>query len=187
MILYVVPAVVVLAVAALLIAAARQPDEFTVERSTLVEAAPAIVFPFINEFRQWIAWSPWEGLDPALKRTYEGPAGGVGTSYAWEGNRQVGAGRMAIERSVPGEAVGIRLEFLRPFPATNRVDFTLVPEAGGTRVHWRMVGQRNFIMKVMGTFFSMDKMLGGTFEQGLASLKSVSERGASAPVAAGRN
>lgn len=159
----------------LLILAALQPTEFSYERSALIAAPAAAIFPNVNELRNWLAWSPWEKMDPAMKRTFEGPAAGVGAVYGWEGNRNIGAGRMTITESRAGERIGIRLEFYRPFACTNRVEFTFTPATGGTLVSWSMSGRNKFIGRVMGVFMNMDKMCGDQFAEGLATLKRIGE------------
>jgi hypothetical protein len=154
---------------------ALQPGEFRIERSAVMKAPSDIVFAQINNLHNWQNWSPWEGLDPNLKRTYSGPESGAGAQYAWEGNDDVGAGRMTITESKPGAHVGIRLEFLKPFEATNQTDFNLLPAEDGTQVTWAMRGENNFVSKAFGLVMNMDAMIGKDFEKGLASLKKVSE------------
>ena len=161
-------------VVAVLITAALSPKTFRVARSATLPAPPAAVFPHVANFRAWQGWSPWEKLDPDLQRTYEGPAAGVGAGYAWTGNKEVGAGRMTITESRPDELLRIRLEFLKPFPATNTAEFTFAPAAGGqTSVTWTMSGETNFICRGLSPFMNMDKMIGDAFERGLASLGQV--------------
>lgn len=155
---------------------ATRPGTFRVERSLVIAAPAEKVFPLINDFRAWSAWSPWEKLDPAMKRTMSGPAQGVGAVYGWEGDKNVGAGRMEILESVPPSKVLIRLEFLKPFESSSTAEFTLAPEGAGTRVTWVMSGACNFVSKAMGVFCSMDKMVGGDFEKGLAALAMAVEK-----------
>ncbi|MBT2552126.1 SRPBCC family protein [Arthrobacter sp. ISL-5] len=143
---------------------------YSVTRSALIPAPAKDVFPLVNNFREWTKWSPWEAVDPALNRTYSGPESGVGAKYAWNGNRKAGAGNMEIVGSQEPENVSIRLEFTKPFPAINPTTFTFVPEGTGTRVTWTMTGEHKGIGKVFGLFMNMDKMVGGDFEKGLASL-----------------
>ena len=152
-------------------------DEFLVERSTVIDASPEVVQPLLDDFRQWQSWSPWEGVDPDLKRTYTGPASGVGAAYAWEGNRKAGAGSMVITESVPGSKVVLDLKFLKPFKADNVTTFLLEPNSAGTTVRWQMTGKNNRFFKHLGAFFSMDKMVGKDFEKGLAKLKALAEAG----------
>lgn len=169
--LNVIVIVLVLAVAAIIIYAALQPDHFRIERSITVEAPPDQVYPLIADFRAWGRWSPWEKKDPGMKRTFSGPDSGTGAAYAWEGNKDVGSGRMEItEATAPGKVV-IRLEFLKPFQATNTAEFTLEAQRSTTMVNWAMYGKANFLSKLMCVFMSMDRMVGPDFEAGLANLK----------------
>jgi hypothetical protein len=146
---------------------------YTVTRSTVIPAPAQDVFPLVNSFREWPKWSPWESVDPDMQRTYSGAESGVGGKYAWSGNRKAGAGNMEITESREPDVIRIRLEFLKPFPAVNPTTFTFVPEGGGTRVTWTMTGEHKGIGKVFALFMNMDKMVGGDFEKGLASLASV--------------
>jgi uncharacterized protein YndB with AHSA1/START domain len=154
---------------------AMQPPTFRIVRSTTIKAAPEAVFVHVNDFHQWQAWSPWEKLDPQLQRTYEGPASGEGAVYLWKGNDQVGEGRMTIVESRPDERVRIKLEFLKPFAATNEADFKFQPDGDETVVTWSMLGEHNFLSKAMCLIMNMDQMIGADFEKGLASLKAVAE------------
>src|SRR5262249_7146798 len=129
----------------------------------------------VNDFHAWPAWSPWEKLDPQMKKTFEGPASGVGAKYAWTGNDKVGEGRMTIEKSEKPSTVGIKLEFLKPFEATNATTFTFAPTAKGSKVTWAMDGENNFMAKAASLFMDMDKMIGGDFERGLTAMKTAAE------------
>ncbi len=166
----------VLAIAAVLVYAATRPDTFRVERSAGIAAPPEKIFGLINDFRQWAAWSPWEGIDPALKRTYSGAASGKGAVYAWEGNSKVGAGRMEILESAPGSKIAIKLDFFKPFEGHNTAEFTLEHKGEATTVNWAMFGPSPYMSKLMGLMVNMDRMIGGQFEQGLANLKSIAEK-----------
>ena len=159
-----------------LIAVAMQPSDFKVERTATVHAPAPVAFAQVNDFQNWRAWSPWEKVDPALKRQYEGPKAGTGAVYAWQGNKEVGEGRMTIVESRPGELVRIKLEFFKPFAATNTAEFSFKPSGDGTAVTWTMTGQNNFLAKAMCLFVNMDRMVGGMFEQGLAQMKTGVER-----------
>ncbi|MFO0696232.1 MAG: SRPBCC family protein [Polyangiales bacterium] len=162
--------------AGVLIVASRRPDDFRVERSIAIAASPEAIASHLDDFHRWTRWSPWEGLDPAMKRTYSGAEKGVGAVYAWEGNGKVGAGRMEVLASSPS-AVRIKLDFLRPFEAHNQAEFGLEPGASGTKVTWAMTGKSAFPAKVMGLFLDMDEMIGKDFAKGLANLKDVVEKG----------
>ena len=164
------------AIAALLIAASLRPAAFRIERAIQIAAAPEKVFALIDSFHQWPHWSPWENLDPVSKRTHEGPQAGRGAVYAWDGNHQVGNGRMEILESSPSSKIRIKLDFFKPFEAHNTAEFTLTAQDGGTQVNWAMFGPNNFIAKLMQTFISMDQMAGKQFEQGLAQMKAAAEK-----------
>lgn len=147
---------------------------FTVSRSVAVAARPAAVRALVDDLRRWQKWSPWEDLDPSLQRTFTGPDAGVGARYAWSGNRKAGVGSMEIVSSTP-DAVGIRLEFLKPWRATNDVQFTFVPEDGGTRVTWSMSGTSTGLAAIFARFLNYEKLIGPDFEKGLARLKELAE------------
>lgn len=168
--------VLVVAVGILLAVAASKPDTFRIERSASINAPPDKVFGLIDDFRQWRGWSPWEKLDPDLKRSYSGAASGPGAVYEWQGNNKVGQGRMEIVESVPSSMVAVKLDFLKPFEAHNMAEFSLEPESGTTRVRWVMHGPNLFMSKVVGTVMNIDRMIGGQFEEGLANMKALAER-----------
>jgi len=155
---------------------ALQPSDFRIERSATMGAPAAAAFAQVNDFHNWRAWSPWEKIDPALKRSYDGPQAGAGATYAWQGNKEVGEGRMTIVESRPGELVRIKLEFFEPFAATNTAEFSFRPAGDGTAVTWTMTGQNNFLARAICVFVNMDRMVGGMFEQGLAQMKAAVER-----------
>ncbi len=167
--------VIAVLLAALLGFAATKPDTFRIQRSALIQAPPAKIFPLINDFRAW-SWSPYEKKDPAMKRTFSGPAAGKGAAYAWHGNRNIGKGRMEILEAAAPSQVTIQLDFLEPFEAHNVAEFTLEPNGSGTNVTWAMHGPNTFLSKLMSVFFSMEKMVGPGFEAGLAALKAIAER-----------
>ena len=168
--------VIVVAMAGILIFAATKPDTFRVERSIAIKAPPEKIFPLINDFKRWDAWSPWEKKDPAMKRTYGSATSGKGAHYAWQGNSDVGQGSMDIVESVPSSKVALKLDFVKPFEGHNTVDFSLVPQGETTRVTWAMQGPSPFITKVIQVFCNMDSMIGKDFEAGLASLKAAAEK-----------
>lgn len=167
--------ILLLAIIAIVVIAAMQPDTFRLERTIAIKAPPEKILAQVADFRAWGAWSPWEKKDPGMKRTFGGPERGKGATYAWEGNKDVGSGRMEILDAQP-QKVAIKLEFLKPFEATNTAEFTLTPQGDTTTVTWAMFGPSNFIQKMMCLFMSMDKLVGPDFEAGLASLKAVSEK-----------
>ena len=168
--------IVVLAVVALLIVAAFRPDTFRVERVIQINAPADRIYPLIDDFHRWTAWSPWEKRDPALKRDYSGAASGKGAVYAWEGNKDVGQGRMEILEAMPPSRIVIKLDFLKPFEAHNTAEFTLQPAAGGTELRWAMHGPQPYLFRLMSLLFNMDKMVGKDFEAGLASIKAIAEQ-----------
>ena len=159
-----------------LVVVAMQQSEFQIARTTTISAPASVVFAQVNDFHKWEAWNPWGKIDPAMKQTYEGEPAGVGAIYTWAGNREVGEGGMTITESRPNDLIRIKLEFFKPFAATNNVEFTFKPEGDQTAVTWSMTGKNNFIAKAVHLVMDMDKMVGGQFEKGLASLKSVAER-----------
>ena len=165
-------------IAVLALVIATRPAQLHVERSLAVSAAPALVFPLINDFRAWSSWSPWEKLDPNMKREVSGAPQGKGALYAWSGNDQVGVGSMEITDSAAPEQVKIRLEFKQPWQATNATTFSLVPTTQGTRVTWAMDGENNFGAKAMSMFMNMDEMIGKDFEAGLTNLGALAEAAA---------
>ena len=158
-----------------LVVVALQPADFRVTRSATIAAPPEVVFPHVNELKKWDAWSPWAKLDPNAKNTFEGPASGKGAAMSWAGNNQVGEGRMTITESRPNELVQFKLEFFKPMAGTSDADFIFKPQANQTEVTWTMTGKNNFIAKAFCLFMSMDNMVGGQFEKGLADLKSAAE------------
>jgi uncharacterized protein YndB with AHSA1/START domain len=165
--------VVVLVVAAVAFVTSR-PSTYRVERSATVAAPPEAVFARIADFHAWEAWSPWARLDPAMTTRYEGS--GVGATYAWKGNKDVGEGRMTLLEADPARRVAIRLEFIEPFPSTSSTEFLLAPAAGdGTSVTWVMTGRLGFVEKAFTLFADMDQMIGKDFEKGLAALKRLAE------------
>jgi hypothetical protein len=154
---------------------ALQPSEFRVARTATISAPAPAVFAQVNDFHNWTAWSPWAKLDPAMKQTYEGAPAGTGAVSTWAGNKDVGEGRMTIIESRPSELIRIKLEFFKPFAATNTAEFTFKAVGDQTAVRWSMAGEKNFMAKAFGLFMNMDKMIGDDFEKGLANLKSVVE------------
>jgi len=160
----------------LLVVIAGQPDEFTVTRSANISAPPEKIFAHVNDLHQWEAWSPWAKLDPNSKSTFSGADAGAGAVMAWAGNNQVGVGQMTITESKAGESIRFRLEFQKPMRATNTAEFTFRPAGNQTLVTWSMRGESNFMGKIFGLFMDCDQMVGGQFEKGLASLKSLTEK-----------
>jgi uncharacterized protein YndB with AHSA1/START domain len=167
---------VVVLIAAVLLFAATRPDTFRVERAASIQAPPEKIFPLINDFNRWGAWSPWEQKDPNMKRSFGAVTAGRGARYAWDGNQNVGQGSMEIAESVAPSRLAINLDFVKPFEAHNRVEFALEPRGGATRVTWSMHGPVPYLSKLIHLFVDIDRMVGGDFEAGLASLKAQAEK-----------
>jgi hypothetical protein len=162
--------VLVVLLAALAIFIATRPSEFRISRSRTIAAPPDVAHAYVNDFHKWPAWSPWEKLDPAMKREIAGAPAGTGATYHWVGNDQVGEGRMTITDSRAPQSVAIRLEFIEPWTATNTTQFDFAPSSAGTNVTWTMTGHNNFMAKAFGLFMDMEKMVGPDFEKGLVNL-----------------
>ena len=162
-------------IAIFVIVVALQPSDFRIARTATIAAPAESVFNQVNDLHKWAAWSPYEKIDPALKRTYSGNPSGVGAIYEWVGNKDVGEGRATIIESRPNELVRIQLEFLKPFAATNIAEFSLAPSGNQTSVTWSMTGTNNFMFKAVCLFMNMDKIVGSQFEQGLTQMKSLLE------------
>ena len=179
-IIVVIAVVLAIVIAIVLVLASAKPGAFRVQREVQMKAPPEQIFPLISNFHHWTGWSPWENRDPAMKRSYEGAESGKGAVYAWEGNKNVGSGRMEIlEASSPSKIV-IKLDFFKPFEGHNTTEFTMLPQNGvngpTTNVSWVMHGPAPFMHRVMQVFMNLDKMIGRDFEVGLASLKSLAEK-----------
>jgi hypothetical protein len=179
-IIAIIAVILAIGIAVVLILAANKPDTFSVRRAAVVKAPPERIFPLISDFHQWAAWSPWENRDPAMNRSYSGSQSGKGAVYAWEGNKNVGSGRMEILDAASPSTVIIKLDFLKPFEAHNTAEFTMLPQgdAAGpaTSINWVMHGPAPFMSKVMQVFMNMDSMIGKDFEIGLANLKRLTEK-----------
>jgi uncharacterized protein YndB with AHSA1/START domain len=168
--------VIVILIGGVLAFAATKPDTFSVQRSTSIKAPPEKIFAVVNDFHRWPDWSPWEKLDPSMKRTQSGTASGKGAIYAWEGNSKAGAGRMEIVESTPASKVAIQLDFIKPFEGHNVAEFQLQPQGDTTNLTWSMHGPTPFVSKLMQVFVNMDTMIGKDFEAGLANLKAITEK-----------
>jgi hypothetical protein len=171
--------IILIALAALVvlfvIVVALQPAAYQVARSTSVAAAPSAVFGHVNDLRKFQDWSPWAGIDPNCKYTFEGPDAGTGAAFSWTGNAAVGAGKMTITDSRPSDLIRVHLDFYKPFAGVGETEYSFKAEADKTVVTWTMSGKKNFITKGIGLFVSMDKMLGPQFEKGLDRLKTIAE------------
>ena len=175
-ILAIVGVVLVVVVAGILIYAATKPNDFRVQRTLAIKAPPEKLFAMIADLHGWAAWSPYEKKDPAMKRSFAGAPSGKGAIYEWDGNKNVGKGRMEVLESTPPAKVVIKLDFFSPFEAHNTAEFTLVPQGDTTTVTWAMYGPSPYISKVMGTLMDMDKMIGTDFAAGLVNLKALAEK-----------
>jgi polyketide cyclase/dehydrase/lipid transport protein len=174
-IIAIIAAILFLGVAAVLILAATKPDTFSVQRAITVMASPEKIFPLINDFHQWGTWSPYETKDPDMKRSYSGAASGKGAIYGWDGDKNVGSGRMEIlDTSAPSKVV-IKLDFFTPFEGHNTAEFTMLPQGDATNLTWLMYGPTPFMGKIMHVFLNIDRMVGKDFEIGLANLKKLTE------------
>ena len=150
-------------------------DTFQITRSATIAAAPERIAPHIQDFHAWEKWSPYEKLDPKMKKTFSGPERGAGATYAWEGNSKAGAGTMTITGAT-AQKISIALHFTKPMRSDNTAEFTLEPDGTGTRVTWTMVAPKTLMTKVMGVFVNMDKMIGSAFQEGLDQLKELVEK-----------
>jgi len=172
--MFMIVAIIVL-LAIILTYASTKPDSFHVERSISIHATPEKIFAFLNDFQLWNEWTPYN-KDPSMKKTFSGSASGKGASYAWEGNKEVGKGEIAITGTTPPNKIELDLHMIKPFEGRNVVVFTLNTTGDSTSVTWGMDGRQNYIVKVMGLFISMDNMVGKDFEVGLAKLKVAAEK-----------
>ncbi len=176
----IIAAVIALAIAVALIIAMTKPAVFRVQRVATIKAPAATIFAAINDFHRWGGWSPWENRDPAMQRTFSGAERGKGAVYAWDGNRNVGSGRMEILDATMPSRIVIKLDFLKPFEAHNTAEFTMLPQGDathiGTTVTWAMYGPARFMSKLMQVFMNLDSMIGKDFEAGLANLKKLTEK-----------
>ena len=172
----IIAVVLAIVIAVVLVLAATKPDTFSVQRGATMKASPEKIFSLINDFHQWGKWSPWENRDPAMTRSFSGAESGQGAVYAWEGNKNVGSGRMEILDAATPSKIIIKLDFLKPFEAHNTAEFTMLPQGDATSVNWVMHGPAPFLSKMMQVFMNMDKMIGKDFEAGLANLKGLAEK-----------
>lgn len=170
-----IPLVLVLLVAGFAVVVAMQPDEFIVTRTAKMSASPEKVFEQVNDFHHWGDWSPWQKLDPDAENSFDGPSSGKGARFSWSGNDQIGEGSMEILESRPHELIRLSLAFVRPMQDTALTEFTFEPDGDQTVVTWTMSGQNNFTSKAVCMFMDMDKMVGSSFDEGLANIKKIVE------------
>jgi hypothetical protein len=177
----------IVVVGVFLLYASTKPNTYHVERSTRIEAPPAVVFGQLEDFHAWGSWSPWDKLDPNMKKTYDGPPKGVGASYSWQGNNKVGQGKMTIKDAKPPTSITYELQFIKPFAAVASTDFSLSPDGDkATKLTWSMNGTNNLMGKAFSIFMNMDKTIGADFERGLSGLKTVAEADAAKQAAAAK-
>jgi uncharacterized protein YndB with AHSA1/START domain len=172
----IIVAVVAVVLAGLLAFAATRPDTFQVERSLVINAPPEKIFALINDLHAMSTWSPYEAKDPAMKRTYGGAASGKGAKYEFDGNSNVGKGRLEITDAASPSKVMMQLDMLEPLEGHNAVVFTLKRQGDATYVTWAMQGSQPLIAKLMGLFINMDQMIGDDFAAGLRNLKALAEK-----------
>ena len=175
-VLVVIAVILAIAIAVVLVLAATKPDTLRVQRSASIEAPAEAIFPLINDFHQWRSWSPYENKDPAMKRTYDGAERGKGAVYVWDGDKNVGSGRMEILEAAAAHKIVIKLDFFTPFEGHNTAEFTMLPQGGGTHVTWLMHGPARFLTRLIQVFMNLDRMIGKDFEAGLANLKKLAEK-----------
>jgi uncharacterized protein YndB with AHSA1/START domain len=172
----VIAVILAVAIAAILVLAATKPGTLRVQRAIRIKAPPEQIFPLIDDFHQWPKWSPYENKDPAMKRSYDGAERGKGAVYAWDGDKNVGSGRMEILESTTPSKIVIKLDFFTPFEGHNTAEFTMLPQGDATHVTWLMYGPANFMSKLIQVFMNLDRMIGRDFEAGLANLKTLTEK-----------
>ena len=172
----IIAVILAVAIAVVLILAATKPNKLRVQRAISIKAPPERIFSLISDFHQWLAWSPYEQKDPAMKRTYGGAERGTGAVYAWDGDGNVGSGRMEILETSAPQKIVIKLDFFKPFEGHNTAEFTMLPQGDGTHVTWLMHGPANFMSRLIQVFLNLDKMIGKDFEAGLANLKTLTEK-----------
>lgn len=174
--LIIIAIIISVAIIMALILATTKPDSFRIERSINIKAPPEKIFPLIIDFHHMNTWSAWDKVDPAMQRSFTGAESGKGAMYAWHGNKEIGQGIMEILEATASSKVLIKIDFYKPFEAHNMVEFTLLPHGEATTVSHAMYGSSPYLSKLMSLVFSMDKMVGSKFEEGLASLKAAAEK-----------
>ena len=172
----IIAVILAIAIAAVLVFAATKPDTLRVQRSIAINAPPERIFPLIADFHQWVTWSPYEQKDPAMKRTYDGAERGKGAIYAWNGDKNVGSGRIEILEATAPQKIVIKLDFFTPIEGHNTAEFTMLPQGDGTHVTWLMHGPARFVTKLIQVVMNLDNMIGKDFEAGLAKLKQITEK-----------
>jgi uncharacterized protein YndB with AHSA1/START domain len=175
-VIVIIAVILAIAIAVVLILAATKPSTLRVQRSVSIKASAETIYPLINDFRQWRSWSPYENKDPAMKRTYSGAERAKGAVYGWDGDKNVGSGRMEILEASAPQKIVIKLDFFTPFEGHNTAEFTMLPQGDGTHVTWLMHGPARFVTRLIQVFMNLDHMIGKDFEAGLANLKTLTEK-----------
>jgi hypothetical protein len=157
----------------LVVVIALRPNTFRYSRSAAIEAPAAVLFDQVNDLHKFQNWNPWAKIDPNAKITFTGPSTGVGASYSWAGNNEVGEGTMTAIESHPPELARFRMDFRKPMAGTGTAEFTFKAEGGKTLVTWSMAGPNNFMGKAVGLFIDCEKVVGTQFEKGLANLAEI--------------
>ena len=175
-VIVIVALILAVAIAAVLVMAMTKSGTLRVQRSISIQAPPERIFPLLSDFHQWLHWSPYEQKDLAMKRSYQGAANGEGAVYAWNGDKNVGSGRMEILEASAPQKIVIKLDFFTPFEGHNTAEFTMLPQGDGTHVTWLMHGPARFMTRLIQVFMNLDNMIGKDFEAGLANLKTITEK-----------
>ncbi len=174
---------IALAVIGVGIGASLQPDSTHVERSVLVNAVPADVFPYANNFDLWVKWSPFQDLDPKQVITQSPVHEGKDAWFEWNGDSDVGQGRMTITESTPPSRVVEQLHFMKPMESMSTATLTFEPVGDQTKVTWAFDQKNDFVGKLASLFVDMDGMLGTSFQSGLDKMKPLAEASASKRIA----
>lgn len=128
------------------------------------------VFPYLSNIKLGSEWSPFEKVDPNMKKEY------VGSKLIFEGNKDAGAGSVEILKVVPNELVELKLIMTAPLKAENKIEYRVVPEDGGTRFTWSMSGDGGYITKLMTVFMDCEKMITDQFNKGMDNLQAIVEK-----------
>jgi len=154
-----------------LIISACGPTHSHVERSVIVQATIADVYPHVADLKKFVVWSPWSGRDPNAKNAFSDPSSGLNAWYSWEGNDDVGSGKMTVVREEAGKSVTQNLEFFAPWEGAAETSFTVAAKGKEVEVTWEFDQDNDLMGRVMLTFMDMDAMIGADYEQGLANLE----------------
>ena len=158
-----------------LVYVASRDNTFHYQRSGLINAPAEKIFPYLSDFTMGSQWSPYEKIDPNMKKNIIGSGRDVGSVMEFDGNKDAGSGKLEFLKIVPNETVEIKLTMTKPFAAENLVKYQLTKEGDSTRFTWEMSGQNGFLGKLIGVLINCDKMIGGQFEQGIQNLKALVE------------